>query len=152
MSQTWRGKTNGWFWCVFCCNFPVLIRIDCNCCESELKTAAVFKALQVHLFGGVSKRSCGPPHLWEGLLGSGFCVGAGSPPICRSSQFVGLLFAPTVTLPCTCSSDRGWCGVGPPGRKYKPLSFRCLADKSCGGSAAPRFRHVPPTTQWGVFC
>lgn len=67
------------------------------------------------------------------------------------TQFGGLLFAPTVTLPCTCSSDRGWCGVGPLGRKYKPLSFRCLADESCGGPAAPRFRHVPPTTQWGVF-
>lgn len=79
-------------------------------------------------------------------------MGAGSQPICWSSQFVGLLFAPTVTLPCTCSSDRGWCGVGPPGRKYKPLSFRCLADKSCGGPAAPCFRHVPPTPQWGVFC
>lgn len=70
-------------------------------------------------------------------------------PICPSSQFVGLLFAPTVTLPCTCSSDRGWCGMGPPGRKYKPLSLRCLADNSCGGPAAPRFRHVPPTPQWG---
>lgn len=79
-------------------------------------------------------------------------MGAGPPlPDPWNSHFGGLLFAPTATPPCTCSSDRGWCGVGPLGRKYKPLSFRCLANKSCGGTAAPRFRHVPTTTQWGVF-
>lgn len=33
--------------------------------------------------------------------------------------------------------------MGPLGRKYKPLYFHCLADKTCGGPAAPRFRHVP---------
>lgn len=62
-----------------------------------------------------------------------------------------VFFAPAAAPPCTCSSHRGWCGVGPPGRKYKPLSFRCLADESCGGPAAHHIRHVPPTPQWGVF-
>lgn len=48
--------------------------------------------------------------------------------------------------------------VGPPGRdrhgsagrKYKPISFRCLAGESCGGAAALRSRHVPSPPEWGV--
>lgn len=61
----------------------------------------------------------------------------------------------TVTLPATCSSDRGWCGMGPPSRKYKPLSVCCLDDGACGGSGAPGFRHVPhpPTfNRHSLYC
>lgn len=78
--------------------------------------------------------------------------GSGPLVVSSNSQFGGLLFAPTVTLPCTCSSDRGWCGVGPLGCKYKPLYFHCLADKTCGGPAAPRFRHVPHMVVFLFFC
>lgn len=86
-----------------------------------------------------------PPQCLRGVV---VVVGGYSvPPRVRpSSLFLGLLFAPAVALPCTCSCHSGWCGVGPPGRRYKPLSFRCLADESCGGPAAPHTRHVPPHT------
>lgn len=33
--------------------------------------------------------------------------------------------------------------MGPPSRKYKPLSVCCLDNGACGGSGAPGFRHVP---------
>ena len=130
----------------------IIIAVNPNWCQLFSSQFANFKDFRA-TFSSVMNVERSPPDDFEMVFWDLGSVGCWFPSrLCWSSQFVGLLFAPATPLPCACSSDRGWCGVGTPGRKYKLLSFRCLADKSCGGPAAPRFRHVPPTPQWGLFC
>ncbi|KAJ8000387.1 hypothetical protein DPEC_G00204290 [Dallia pectoralis] len=71
-----------------------------------------------------------------------------SPPDPNSPHKGHMIMEVEVALPYT--SDRGWCGVGPPGRKYKP-SFCCLAHNASGHSV-PRLRHVALTALLGFLC
>lgn len=69
------------------------------------------------------------------------------------------LFVSAVTLPCVVG--RGFCGVGPPSRKYKKSSsFRCLRGAPCVDSSSyvakpepvPGIRYIPPSPQLCRSC
>ena len=120
-------------------------------CPSCLKLHLLLWCEEIQIRNRIQNAKCGSwcciwcvPYLWAGLT---------DPMLILILCWSFVPYASAVTLPSACSSDRGWCGMGPPSRKYKPLSVCCLDDRARGGPGIPCSRHVPhpPTFNLAYF-